>query len=48
MTWERITIPSRPDIIGVRQTSHGRQFLLHNAALCQPYYTANELQKEPQ
>lgn len=43
MCWERIHIPNRGDIIGVRTLPSGqRELLMHNEALCAPYYVALE------
>lgn len=41
MNWERITVPGREDIVGIRTLETGeRELLMHNEALCFPYYTA--------
>ena len=42
--WNRIKVPSREDIIGVRILENGKlEFLMHNEALCTPYYLAHQV-----
>jgi hypothetical protein len=41
ISWSRPDAGVRKDIIGVRELPDGRtEYLMHNAALCNPYYTA--------
>ena len=42
-SWGRINMPNRRDIVAVRTLEDGnREFLVHNEALCNPYYVAIE------
>lgn len=40
--WREVNYPARPDIIGERVRDDGiTEFLMHNKAMCFPYYVAD-------
>lgn len=41
--WSRPPIGSRGDIVGIRMVGGRTEYLMHNEALCDPYYTADAL-----
>jgi hypothetical protein len=40
--WTEITVPHRPDIIGVRDLPGTKEYLLHNKAMCFQYYVVRK------
>lgn len=49
IAWNRATVPGRADIIGVRELENGqKEYLIHNEALCAPYYLATSASTDRQ
>jgi hypothetical protein len=48
ISWERPAPGTRPDIVGVRHLDDGStEYLMHNNALCNPYYVGTSPDVEP-